>query len=194
MKKCNYCGRQNDDEATTCRACGLADFEAKPDPVIKQCKKETDEAPPTPVANKKGAVITLKCRTPDEAYLVAEELERADIIAILPDEESLLLEYRKTGYVEVMISAKAYESADELRSVVEYRYCVVRRDQPLSYRAKLFASGLGVVIVPGLLIFTWLRASYKANGYERRAKDLKLWFLLGVISWVVVLGCCFLFV
>jgi len=162
--------------------------------VIEQSKRKTDEALPSPVANKKGRVITLKCRTPDEAYLVAEELERADIVTILPDEESLLLEYKKNGCVEVLVSARAYESADELRSVVEYRYCVVRGDLRLSYRGKLFASSLGVVIVPGLLIFAWLRASYKANGYERRAKELKLWFLVGVISWVVVLGCCFVFV
>ena len=62
-------------------------------------------------------MITLKCRTPEEAFLVCDELEAADILTILPDQEELLLQYQRNGYVEVRVSARAYESLADLRSV-----------------------------------------------------------------------------
>ncbi len=196
MKKCNYCRKQDNDEAPACHGCGWTDFVPKPDPKLKPHKRDPEEDSPASVAVRRGAIITLKCRTPGEAYLVANELERADIIALLAVKKRLLLEYRKMGCVEVLVSAKTYEPMTALRRVVEFRNYKPElvRDRSLSYPAKICATGLGVVIVPGLLIYTWLQDRYKVEGYKRRAKELRLWFLLGALSWVVVFGYCFLFV
>jgi len=62
---------------------------------------------------------------------VCDELEKADILAIVPDEEELVLQYERDGYVEVRVSAKAYESVADLKSVVEFQYKQVRADQLL---------------------------------------------------------------
>jgi hypothetical protein len=89
MKKCDYCGRMNDDGNTTCHECGSCGF-SKPSDAIsgtESRKLDPDEIPLPPMAHKDGSAITLKCRTPEEAFLVCDELEKADIIPILPDEE-----------------------------------------------------------------------------------------------------------
>ena len=46
--------------------------------------------------------------------------------------------------------------------------------------------GSAVVLIPGLLVFAWLLSSYRANGYDRMAKEFKLWFLFGVMTWLLV--------
>ncbi len=150
-------------------------------------KPEPEELPSTGLAEKEGNVITLKCRTPSEAYLVSEELEKADIVTILPGEDELFSEYRRSGYVELRVSAKAYESVADLRSVVEFQHKRLRADQPLPYVGKMIAMGCAVLVVPGLLVFAWLLSGYRANGYSRMAKEFKFWFFLGVASWVLVL-------
>jgi len=99
-------------------------------------KLDPDEIPLQPIAHKDGSAITLKCRTPEEAFLVCDELEKADIIPILPDEEELLSQFRRDGYVEVRVSAKAYESLADLRSTVEFQYKQLRSEQQLSYFGK----------------------------------------------------------
>jgi hypothetical protein len=169
---------------------GVADFEAKAIPASKppKPKPERDTGPLVPMAEKKGASALLKCRTPGEARLVAAQLEREQIIAILPDEKTMLHQYRTNGCVQVQVSAKAYGSAVVLQSVVEFRYWVIRREQPLSFVGKMGAMFLGVMVVPGLLVYTRLRSSYITRGYERMAREFKLWLFLGVLSLVVSAG------
>src|SRR5215471_4303057 len=133
MKKCDYCGRENDDVATWCRECGSSDFatEARLVPVIESRKPEPDEVPLAAFAEKSGNFVTLRCRTPSEAYLVSGELEKEDIITLLPEQDELLSEYKRNGYVELRVSAKAYESSADLRSVVEFQYKQLRAEKPL---------------------------------------------------------------
>jgi hypothetical protein len=150
-------------------------------------KPEPEEIPMRGLAEKEGNVVTLKCRTPGEAYLVSDELEKADIVTILPGEAELLSEYKRNGCVELRVSAKAYESVAELRSVVEFQHKRLRAEEPLPNLGKMIAMGCAVLLVPGVLVFAWLLSSYQANGYGRMAKEFKLWFLLGVASWVLVL-------
>ncbi len=188
MRRCHYCGWRNDDAAEVCQACGSQGCEAKPDSVIGQQEMGPETVAPPAVVEKKGAMVTLKCRTPAEAFLVIQELEREDILAILPNEEDLLEEFKRKGYVEMQVSAKAYEATSELRSVVEFRHHLPSAEEPLSHRGKMLASALGVLFVPGLLIYTWLRSNYLANGYEKMAREFRTWFYLGVLSWVIVFG------
>ncbi len=185
---------RNDDAAKVSEECGPQGSEVRPDPAIGQRETESEAGAPAAVVEKKGGLITLKCRTPGEAFLVIQELEKEDILAVLPNEEDLLEECARKGYVEIQISAKAYEPARDLRSVVEFRHHVPRAEEPLPHRGKMLASALGVLFVPGLLIYTWLRSNYLANGYDRMARECRIWFYGGVLAWLVVfvLFCCFL--
>jgi len=189
MKKCNYCGRQNDDTATTCRKCGSSDFSTRAErkSEIKPHEPEPKEVPPPFFAEKEGNVFTLKCRTVREAYLVSDELEKADIVTILPEENELILEYKQKGYVELRVSANAYESVADLRSVVEFQYKKLLGGLRLPCLGKAMAMGCAVVPVPGLILFMWLLSSYRANGYDRMAKEFKFWLLLGLSAWLLVL-------
>jgi hypothetical protein len=196
MKNCNYCGKQDYDLASTCRWCNWELFEAQPAHISESLDPHVEEDYPAPAAVRKGEMISLKCRTPGEAYLALSELERADIIGLLADRKKLMGQHLSAGPVEVLVSARAYEPLTELRRVVEFRHNtdLSKRRLRLSYFEKIFASGLGVVTVPGLLIYTWLHERYKAKGDELRAKELRLWFMLGAMAWLVVLGYCFLFI
>jgi hypothetical protein len=44
-----------------------------------------------------------------------------------------------------------------------------------------------VAIVPGLLVFTWFLSSYRKHGYNRMAKEFKLWFWAAIVCWVLVM-------
>jgi len=131
-------------------------------------------------------MVTLKCRTPAEARLVRENFESAGVIALAPQEEQMLLQYKKNGYVEVQVPADAYDSTGDLRSVVEFS--ISGSDAGgLRFIQKLFAASLGVLIIPGLLIFAWLLTSYRKQGLQREAKEFKFWFLVGVGAWVLII-------
>jgi hypothetical protein len=124
---------------------------------------------------------------------VSDELEKDDIITLLPEQDELLSEYKRNGYVELRVSAKAYESVADLKSVVEFQYKQLRAENPLPLIGKVMAMGCAVMIVPGLLIFTFMLSSYRENGYARMAKEFKLWFLLGIAGWLLVfVVCCLL--
>src|SRR5262245_58010620 len=60
------------------------------------------EAARAPFAAKKGSMMALNCRSPGEAFLVANEVELEDIIPLLPTSRTLVPEYVRTGCVEVL--------------------------------------------------------------------------------------------
>lgn len=188
MKKCHYCGRMNDDGAARCGECGSSVLGVLPEsvPAVESHELDSDEIPLSPIAQKDGRAVTLRCRTPGEAFLVCEELEKADILTILPDKAQLRLQFKRCGYVEVRVPAKAYESLSDLRSAVEFQHKRVRADEPLTNFGKLVSMGCAVVIVPGALVFAWLLSSYRKHWYDRMARDLKIWFLLGIAAWLLM--------
>jgi hypothetical protein len=150
-------------------------------------KLDPDEIPLPPIAQKDGGTMSLKCRTLGEAFLICEELEKADILAILPPEDELEAQFKRDGYVEVRVSAKTYESLADLRSTVEFQYKRLRADQPLPTHGKLLGMFLGVMIVPGPFVFVWLLKSYRKDGFNRMAKEFKISFFLGLAIWLVLL-------
>jgi hypothetical protein len=151
-------------------------------------KLDPDEISLPPIAQKDGGALTLKCRTPGEAYLICDELEEKDILTILPNEEELLAQFRRDGYVEVRVSANAYESLADLESTVEFQYKRLRAEQPLPLLGKLPSMVLAVMIVPGMLVFVWMLMSYRKSGYDRMARDLKFWFCLGIAEWLLLIA------
>ena len=171
-----------------CSECGASVFapQLQPRQGHASCKLGAEELPPAAFAQKDGNAIKLRCRTPEEAYLVVDELEKSDILTILPSEEELLAEYKRKGCVELRVSAKAYESLADLRSVVEFQHIQSLEDQPLLFEGKAMALGCAFVILPGLLVFPWLLSNYRKNGYHRMAKEFKLWFFIGVAAWLLL--------
>jgi len=183
MKKCARCGLVNENKAETCTSCGFTVFEEKP-PHAGRTKPGPESAHSGVTAERHGAMVTLKCRTPAEACLIRENLESANVIALLPDDEEMALQYSQKGYVELEIPAAAYDSAGDLRSIVEFS-APPPPAPGIGTSGKLLAMLLAAVIVPGLLIFAWLLTSYRKHGEETKAKELKLWFLIGVGAWVL---------
>jgi hypothetical protein len=196
MKICDYCGRENADTVTQCRDCGSSDFtDGAGQKLFTELRlPEPGEIPLTPFAKRDSNIVILKCRTPGEAYLVRYELEQADIFALLPSDDEMLADYKRRGYVELQASTGAYESATDLRKAVEFQYKRLRREQPLSNAGKAVAIGCAFMIVPGLLVFLSLLSSYRTNGNHRMAKEFKLFFFMGLASWLLVIGGMAIFV
>jgi hypothetical protein len=147
-------------------------------------KLDPDEIPLPPIAQKDGRMIALRCRTLQEACLVCEELEKEDILAVIGDEEELRSQIRRSGYVEVRVTANAYESLPDLRSAVEFQYKQVRAERRLAIAGKVAGLFCGALILLWPVFF-WQFFSYRENGYDRMAREFRLWFFLGAVTWVL---------
>lgn len=126
-----------------------------------------------------GTLAVLKCRTPSESILVAEELEAADILVIFPDEEEMMQEFKTHGYVSIKVSAQSYGAAKELQEVIECRQWQKKGEQALSARMALLGIGLGIVFFPGLIFFFMLYKGYEKKGFSRKANAFGKWFIVG---------------
>lgn len=106
MKKCTYCGRENDNSATHCSGCFQDDrFE----PAASDQAEEVD-------VQDELVTLTACARLPD-ADLIASRLESAGIKAFIPDQhlmQSVGLDLNAFGYVRVQVARKDFASAKEL--------------------------------------------------------------------------------
>lgn len=105
MKKCTYCGRENDDEALACRECGT-EFKSP----------DFQEVPPKP--DPLSLVIVGTFRTVVDATLVKLRLEAAGIEACIPEEYTpQIFWYAAPSPLEsvtVRVAAKDYEAARQV--------------------------------------------------------------------------------
>jgi hypothetical protein len=137
MKMCNYCGRQNEDEAVRCYECGTQEFKTPaaepgagtlPKMVEKSRSSKEADAPAknsttgwefrelTPREMEMDLVTLIGCRTLTEADMIVSELRGAGISAFIPDEflsQAVVWNLNAYGYVRVQVSPKDYESAKE---------------------------------------------------------------------------------
>ena len=188
MKKCSQCGLVSDDSVFECESCGGTVFAWSPrsipeDPGGKPVRTEL------PVERRNGMVI-LRCRTPDEALLVQEQLEQADIIAVLPNEAEMERQFAQQDFIEVQIPAEAYDSSEEVRSIVGFSSCAPVLDPAVvgyTTTQKCLAALLGFFFVPGLLLFAWILTGYKESGENQKAKDLKWSVFFGFSLWIFFL-------
>lgn len=102
MKKCNYCGRENDDKAIACTECGN-EFSASP-------KSETDQDLRDPALS---PVVVATFASLQEASLLAGRLEEAGIEAFVPEEysEQVFSAVIPLARLTVRVAAKDYEAA-----------------------------------------------------------------------------------
>ena len=121
MKKCTYCGRENDDEAVQCSQCAMDEFRsgADGDPPIPSAEATVTELEFVPLdsAQRENDFVTLlRCRTLLEADLIVSRIEGAGIHAFIPDEflmQSVSWNVNTYGFVRVQVSPKDYQAAKE---------------------------------------------------------------------------------
>jgi hypothetical protein len=180
MKKCRRCGNENVDDALACQNCRHRAFELEiaTSPPKSESRKFISKLPHLTIETA-GTHAVLKCRTPSEAILVAEELEAADILVMFPDEEGMLQEFKTQGYVSIKVSAQSYSAAKELKEVIECRQWQNRGEQTLSIKMALVATGLGIMFCPGLIFFFMLYKGYERKGFSRKANVFGKWFIVG---------------
>src|SRR5881394_4445507 len=104
MKRCEHCGRLNDDGARRCHICG------------KQAANRSKRVPPricdvsknlTPEIEDTGdCMLTIRCRTPEEAYLIMEQLACSNIIVVSPGRATMNKACQSRGYVGLKVSAQ----------------------------------------------------------------------------------------
>jgi hypothetical protein len=106
MKKCTYCGRENEDNATYCSGC-FQDDRFEPD-ATTQAKALDDQ----------DELVTLTtCARLPEADLIACRLESAGIKAFIPDQhlmQAIGFNLNTFGYVRVQVCRKDLSSAEAL--------------------------------------------------------------------------------
>jgi len=128
--------------------------------------------------------FSLKCRTLDEASLICEELEKVDILAALPDDHELEMQFKRQGYVEIKVSAAAYTHLSDLRSSVEFNYSQKAAEKRISVQEIIVSIGCGLLMPFGALVFYKLYFSNKKCGHLRKANEICHWFTVGAVAWL----------
>ena len=172
MKVCLQCGQENENAVSFCQRCRHEGF-APPGPQFLTTEAE-------------GKLTVLKCRTPGEAFLVAEELEAADILAIVSGEETMLKEFKEKGFVSIQVSSQSYEAAKELQKIIERRHWDERILEPLQIPMIIVAVTLGLLWCPGFAFFFMLNDAYNTKGYQRKSKSFLRWFFVGFALFFVL--------
>ena len=120
MKKCAYCGRENDDNAVHCSECGTEIVPPSPTPPAKApapAGPKYQIRPLSPEDAKLDLVTIVSCQTLFDADMVVSELEAAGITALIPDEflaEAWAFNLNALGYVRVQVSPQDYEAAKDV--------------------------------------------------------------------------------
>lgn len=124
MKLCNYCGRENDDEAARCRECGSNEFEPPASPASTGTvgPSRFDFKPLNPAEAENDLVTLLTCRTLLDADMILGLLEGAQIEGIVPDQflmQAVSFNLNTYGYVRVQVAPKDYDEAKALLLAAE---------------------------------------------------------------------------
>lgn len=203
MKICAYCGRENEDAATHCRECGIDEFKSN-SPVT--ASEVEDDAPHSDafqsrllsVEERQQAFVTLrKCRTVDEANMLAAQLKIAGVAAFLPDESLMsTLNPNAGGFVRLNVPTEQYDQAVEIlidnkrladaANEPESESAKINRTLPLSWRMRCLMFLLPGGLCPTLLVAAFVCESYRKKGFARRAEEAYLSLLVGLAFWLLI--------
>jgi hypothetical protein len=101
MKKCSYCGVENEDAALTCKECGTNFAEVA-----------AENEPPTPESGE-PLVVLATFDTMTAAAPLMERLEEAGIEACIPEELAAQMEWQ-TDRVTLRVKQNDYAAAKDL--------------------------------------------------------------------------------
>lgn len=140
-----------------------------------------------------GDLTLLKCRSPGEAYLIAQQLEAADILVALPEARVITDEFHSKGFVSLRVSTRAYEAATEVQRRIDRRLWETERSrQPLAFPMIAGAVALGLLPSFGLLLLPLVKNSLKEKAYERQAVLFERWFCVGLGFFLVLAAVLYL--
>jgi hypothetical protein len=126
MKTCDYCGRENSEDAVRCHECGSIEW--KKPPVLEASKATVSsnpfvEGPEPAIISTQGIATIIHCRTPAEADLVMKKFQAADIVALVPVEHSNWQRVRSAaGTLPIQVSTKALTADKDLHDCVTFAY------------------------------------------------------------------------
>lgn len=201
MKSCAYCGRENDDAATSCCECGTGEFRSNnPTPLPEQPKPDPPvAAKPRPLSQeeKQQAFVTLcTWRTLEEADALVTQMKVADIESFLPDEALMTIvawNLNTYGFVRVQVLTEQYEAAAEFlanRNLLatpanDEAAAMAKATLPLSVWMKWVMFLLPAGCWPTLIVAACICGRYRVKGYKRRAEDASVMLLIGFLCWAL---------
>ena len=188
MKLCNYCGRENENDAVNCRECGLAQWKQvmPAEPPTARTEPEPQPTVPQAIVTRTGLATTIQCRGLLEASLVAEQLEEADIVTLVPQDLEPNCLVGSEALVTVQVSTKALESEKELCASVAFTYEQQCAQQPLTLMMKIIALCLPTIFPVGLIILIVEERRYRNQGLEKKAREWVRWFAFGFFGWLII--------
>jgi len=180
MKSRGYCGGDSHDAAPYRSECGSNERKQLPPP--KPTALE-------PVFKRGGPITSIQCRTLGEAALVAKQLEKADILALVPEEPfEKYAQYCVLDIsVPVQVSSGALDADQELSESLGFRADTLIPHESLPWGLKITALCLPVVLPAGLLLFIAGLGRFRSRGFARKVRDWKRWSLLGLVGWTAIL-------
>ena len=129
MKRCTYCGREENDDTTNCSQCGKAAFTSiasnAPTTESERVPKGKGKLEFVPLLTEDAhndLVTLLRCRTLLDADLIALRLKSAGIRAFIPDEflmQSISWNVNTFGFVRVQVPPADYQAAKDFLLATE---------------------------------------------------------------------------
>jgi len=184
---CRYCGVGNDNDAVYCTRCGSNDWKelTMPTPLASNLAVQPNASLSEVGITAKGNMTSIQCRTLSEAALVADQLEQADILPLLSDElpQKDPQNSATDSSIEVQVSAKALAAEKELSESLNFRSDVHCARQPLPLVMRIVALCLPALLPLGCLIFMAEAGRFRNQGFARKLREWKRWFLFGLVVW-----------
>src|SRR6266478_10114944 len=188
MKLCNYCGRENENDAVNCRECGMAQWKQvmPAEPPTARTEPEPQPTVPHAIVTRTGLATTIQCRGLLEASLVAEQLEEADIVTLVPEDLESNCLVGSEALVTVQVSTKALEAEKELCASVAFTYEQQCAQQPLPLMMKIIALCLPAILHVGFILLFIEAQRFTNQGLERKAGEWVRWFAFGFFGWLII--------
>ena len=192
MKTCDYCGRENPEDAIHCHECGSNEWKRPPSPVAPTATLSSTarvKAPEPAFVSTQGNATIIHCRTPSEAALVMKKFEAADIVTLVPVEHSNWQPVRgATGTLPIQVSTRALTADKDLYDCVTFAYDPKMRVRyPLPSIMKIIAFLLPLLFPIGMIFFVVEARAFEVQGFQKRAQDWARWFGLGMAVWVTII-------
>ena len=130
----------------------------------------------------------INCRSDEEAGLVIQQLEAADIVPLISTDEIRKPRPGKSGYYPVQVSTQAYQSSTELKDIIEYDPAVASAAMSLGLEMSVVAFILPVLFPIGFFVFVFAAWDFSRLGLHRKACDWSKWFGLGLAFWTTCLA------